>query len=646
MTYRLDIEGLRAVAVLLVVVFHINEHWIPGGFVGVDLFFVISGYVITQRIWKDGLTKPADFLEFYRRRIRRIAPAMLFVTAITLIVGAFLLLPADLVDLSWSALASAFSVANIYFSFFLDTSYFAKDSNYVPLLHLWSLGVEEQFYLIWPLLLFGLMRWPRALFPTLAVIMIASVLCGEYWLRTDQYTLAYYMLPSRAFQLCAGGACVFLVQTSIVRRVPAGILLICGVIGLALVAGSAVLLNGQVAFPGFNAVPVTVGGALLLISGTKAHFVTRLLSVWPARKIGNLSYSMYLWHWPVLAYLRYAYVKIDFQMGVMVFLAIICLSALSVKFIEEPFRHSDKSFLTIFTRMFVIPTSALTAVSVAFIALNGFVPYTLPQNYKEQIEALNDKTKPAYAYPYVCQRAPVMASDLVDENCIINNVSAPTTLLWGDSNASHYIGILGEIAKSEGVSFRNIEHPACPPLLQGAATFAHLKYKKNCIESIERVKGVIDSYDHIIISASYSMYDTFSQGYQDAFRDTILALRSKGKEVTIVGQSARFANYDTSCKIKALKAPINCQTHFVSNAKQSAKVNASLKVLAASIDGVKYIDFNELICPDGACSPYLDGQPIFFDNIHISMEGSWLLGKKAVASKMYPPVFTKLVAAQ
>ena len=136
MSYRYDIEGLRAVAVLLVVIFHINEALIPGGFIGVDLFFVISGYVITQRIYKDGLDKPGDFLEFYRRRIRRITPVMLFVTAVTLIAGAFILLPEDLVDLSWSAVFAAFSAANIYFTFFLDTSYFANDSHYVPLLHL------------------------------------------------------------------------------------------------------------------------------------------------------------------------------------------------------------------------------------------------------------------------------------------------------------------------------------------------------------------------------------------------------------------------------------------------------------------------------------------------------------------------------
>src|SRR5690606_28365108 len=180
MSYRYDIEGLRAVAVLLVVIFHINETLIPGGFVGVDLFFVISGYVITQRIYKEGLDKPGAFLEFYRRRIRRITPVLLFVVTITLVAGEFILLPEDMVDLSWSAVFSIFSAANVYFTLYLDTSYFANDSNTIPLLHLWSLGIEEQFYLVRPLLLFVLMKAPRVILPALAMIMIGSVAIGEY----------------------------------------------------------------------------------------------------------------------------------------------------------------------------------------------------------------------------------------------------------------------------------------------------------------------------------------------------------------------------------------------------------------------------------------------------------------------------------
>ncbi len=157
--YRPDIDGLRAIAVLSVVLYHINPAWVPGGYVGVDIFFVISGFLITGNILREQRSGHGfSWSEFYRRRALRILPVLFFVILSVLLVGHFILLPNDLLELSWSALAGVFSVPNIYFTYFLDTSYFADDSSHKPLLHLWSLGVEEQFYFLWPLLLVLLSR--------------------------------------------------------------------------------------------------------------------------------------------------------------------------------------------------------------------------------------------------------------------------------------------------------------------------------------------------------------------------------------------------------------------------------------------------------------------------------------------------------
>ena len=178
-SHRSDIDGLRAFAVLLVVIFHINEALIPGGFVGVDMFFVISGFLITGNIVRDREAGRFSYAEFYRRRIKRIFPAMFLVTGVTLLAGLALLLPEDVEALSWSALATALSGANVYFTWDLDTSYFAADSVTVPLLHMWSLGVEEQFYLIWPALILALLAFRRAAIPVLLVLIVASITFGQ-----------------------------------------------------------------------------------------------------------------------------------------------------------------------------------------------------------------------------------------------------------------------------------------------------------------------------------------------------------------------------------------------------------------------------------------------------------------------------------
>lgn len=640
MSYRYDIEGLRAIAVLLVVIFHINETLIPGGFIGVDLFFVISGYVITQRIYKDGLNSIADFAEFYRRRIRRIMPAMLFVTAITFIVGSFILLPEDLVDLSWSAIFASISAANVYFTYFLDTSYFAKDSHYVPLLHLWSLGVEEQFYLIWPLLLFVLLKFPKAILPTLIAIMVGSVAWGEYLLRTGSYSAAYYMLPSRAFQLCAGGFCLFLAQSRFIRRLPSSILLMFGVGGVVLVTGSAYALTGADTFPGLNAVPVTLGGALLLLAGTKQTVLSRALSIRPARFVGGISYSMYLWHWPILAFLRYLYVDIDATVGTGIFVGIVVLAYLSSRFIEEPFRHSSTSFGRVFAQMFAVPTMAICAIAYLAIHMGGFLPIASPANYASDLERLRDETKAAHRYPYVCQRVTVHPDDTTKASCVINGASEPRALLWGDSNAAHYIGILSELAKNENASFRNIEHASCPPILNDGDKFAPRRSQDACKQSLKAVIPMLDRYDHIILAALFGGYARNPE-FLPELKQTIKSLVSHGKKVTVIGQAMGFSRYDRFCRQKSLKINIDCEEIFTTDDVIVNTINRELKDMASHIPKLSYVDFNSLICPSGMCSPYYKGQPIYYDNGHISMAGSHALGTEAVASGKYDGIFSK-----
>ncbi|WGV20413.1 acyltransferase [Pseudomonas putida] len=302
LAYRPDIDGLRAVAVLAVTIFHFNKQWMPGGFIGVDIFFVISGFLITGIIYGKG--DGFSFADFYGRRVRRILPAAIFVTAITLVAGSLLMMPSDVKDLSGSAIAAALSAANVYFWLFLDTSYFAQSSETVPLLHMWSLGVEEQFYLVWPALMIIAMKLggKRLLATAAVIIAIASFAVSEYYVTRDP-SFAYYMLPSRAGELLVG-ALLFLWLD--LRRISSAVANAAGIFGVALIAGSLAVLDETGGFPGVRSIVPAVGAALLILGGSdKSGLLAKALANPVARAIGLRSFSLYLWHWPVLAFYRY-----------------------------------------------------------------------------------------------------------------------------------------------------------------------------------------------------------------------------------------------------------------------------------------------------------------------------------------------------
>ncbi|MEJ1121090.1 acyltransferase family protein [Phyllobacterium sp. CCNWLW109] len=633
--YRKDIDGLRALAVLFVVIFHINETIIPGGFIGVDIFFVISGFVITQRLVKDYSNGTFSYIEFYRRRIRRILPVMFFVTFITLIAGALILLPDDLVSLSWSAIFAALSSANIYYTYFLDTSYFASDSRLTPLLHLWSLGVEEQFYFIWPTLLLALMKWPRLVIPGLIVLILASIAVGQALLAFGEFSFAYYMLPSRMFQLATGGLAVFILHSKLIIRAPHLVFTIMSVLGLGLIISSAWLLDGNTAFPGLNAIPVSFGALLIILSGHKQNLLSGGFSIKPIRWIGNISYSLYLWHWPVLAFMRYSYIEIDLLNGTLAFAAMIALSAFSYVAIENPFRHSGQPFHNILGSYFAVPVAILIAGSVAIIGYRGIIPGLAPTNYATNLALVAGQSKAANEYDYVCQRSQLRSQDLTAARCIINGPTAPRILLWGDSNAAHYVGVLGVLAKSEGVSFRNIEHSACPPILNDPSRFTTDFFKRTCKISSELIKPLLDQYDHIIIASSWAQYDNFSPNFQSQIKETLESLSLRGKKITVLGQATRFPKYDRECTERALKLGTDCVGASVIKNAGITIYNQQVKKIAESIPNVRYVDFNDLLCNGRNCSPYIGTTPLYFDTGHLSISGSWRLGEVALATGMY-----------
>ncbi|MDS1136005.1 acyltransferase family protein [Nitratireductor indicus] len=640
--YRNDIDGLRAIAVLLVVVFHINEKLIPGGFIGVDMFFVISGYVITWAIIKGYGSGEFSFADFYRKRIKRILPAMFFVTAVTLAAGVALMLPEDVEALSWSAVATVLSGANIYFTYFLDTSYFASDSRAIPLLHMWSLGVEEQFYIFWPAFLLTILRWPRFVIPALLALIALSILVGELQLHQGFYSWAYYMLPARAFELAAGGLLIY-AQKGEQPQLHKGIAFSAAVLGLLLIGLSAAFLTGESPFPGLLAIPVTLGTVLLLASGSTAQPISSILSLPPIRWVGLISYSLYLWHWPVLAYAHYMFGEISVTQQLACAALMLCLSILSYYSVEKPARFSEKPFRSLAIRYFSVPTAAMVIVASALIITKGFGPWLLTK-YPEQLAQFSTDIRPAGDMDYVCQTSTLSKKDTENPKCIINGTSEPKILLWGDSNASHYVGALAALSREAGISFRNFAHSACPSVLDRPERFTREKIAKACKSSSATALKEFDKYDTIIMSSSWDTYLRQNEAeFTQALAKTIETLKTKNKKIIVLGQVPRLYGYDPTCERKNIKLKVlHCRDAFKGAPQRIETTNQIVKKVASE-KGVGYLDFEPILCSRDFCGSKIAEKSIYYDSGHLSGAGSERLGTAASKHGGFMSDFIKIM---
>jgi len=311
-TYRPDIDGIRALAIFCVLMFHLKFEFFRGGYIGVDVFYVISGYLVSAQILNRLQAGTFRFGEFYSSRVRRLFPALFFTVAATAFASAVLMVPEDFANFSLSAVAALGSVSNVLF--FSEAGYWDIRGDYKPLLHTWSLGVEEQFYLLWPLVMLGLVRAFSSRF-WLAVLGIATVagLVLSEWMVQKNASAAFYLSPFRFFQFSAGALTYLLAGpdshlNSFLRNPAVRWLLFLGG-GLAIAFTSRVF-SGGTAFPGLNAILPTIATIALLLSGAAgvSSFVgSRLLSIPPAVWLGKISYSLYLVHWPVVSLYLYLY---------------------------------------------------------------------------------------------------------------------------------------------------------------------------------------------------------------------------------------------------------------------------------------------------------------------------------------------------
>jgi peptidoglycan/LPS O-acetylase OafA/YrhL len=444
MKYRAEIDGLRAVAVVPVVLFHAGLPGGTGGFIGVDIFFVISGYLISKIIASEISEHRFSLARFYERRARRILPAFLFVVAITTLAALILLLPQDLAAFGRTLTAASLSGSNIFF-WWEAGDYFADKSDLKPLLHTWSLGVEEQFYIVFPLILLGL-RWLRGWrFLNLAVWsgLVLSLALAIYGTRT--FTIAtFYLLPTRAWELLAGTVLAIGAVPAFSRRLHAEIAATLGLIAIAL---AVTFYDSRTPFPGLAAIPPVLGAALIIHSGSGPWqtAVGRLLAHPVLRGIGLISFSLYLWHWPLIVFAKYYFIRPDVAIMAAVVVAGFVLAYLSWRFVEQPFRHPQRDRSPL--RPLIAASLGIVLASGAGVALSA--THGLPGRVSPQIVAFSDKS--THQGP---RRDCGFAFDkrrTIDTLCVLGApATAPSFVIVGDSHGDAMAPAVFEAAAAVG----------------------------------------------------------------------------------------------------------------------------------------------------------------------------------------------------
>ena len=510
--YRSDIDGLRAVAVMLVVMFHGFRQAMPGGFIGVDVFFVISGFLITGIVARELDAARFGLVGFYNRRVRRIFPALIVVLATVLALGWLWMLPAAYAALSRDVAASAVFSANI--ALWLQSGYFDVESARKPLLHLWSLGIEEQFYLVWPpiLMLAARLRW--RLLPVAAILAVASFMLNAALIGSD--AIATFYLPfTRGWELLAGAvlACAWdrfdQGESASNRRAATG---------AALIVASAALLNTHRAFPGWWALLPVVGGVLLLSAPTS--WINRHLLGWrPAVSIGLISYPLYLWHWPLLvmaAIIKFA--PLTLLETALVLLLSGLLAWGTYWFIERPFRFGRP-----------LPVKAVSlAGAMAVVALAGVVvlgsggfDFRLPP----EIRAMADVPEQSAQWRVHRCLLDLGHETRFADDCVERD-RRPLLLVWGDSTAGALMPGLRKAQRTHAFGIAQLTASSCVPIIH-----ADILSAPGCRANNERVLALAAKLKPDIVL----LHGTWEK-YFDHAAETVVALKQEtGARVVVLG---------------------------------------------------------------------------------------------------------------
>jgi peptidoglycan/LPS O-acetylase OafA/YrhL len=627
MKYRSEIDGLRAVAVIPVILFHAGFEFVSGGFVGVDVFFVISGYLITSILLNDLTSGSFSLLAFYERRARRILPALFFVCFCCMPFAFVWMLPSQLEDFSKSLVAVVLFVSNVLF--WREEGYFSAAAELKPLLHTWSLAVEEQFYLLFPVFLFLLWRFGlRLISSIIAIFAVLSLSLSEY-ASIHHPSANFYLAPSRAWELLIGAICAFILHDK--KQWSSNFL---SALGLVMILVSVFLFDDETPFPSLYTLVPVLGAALIVLFARQGTWTAQLLSLRLPVFIGLISYSAYLWHQPLFAFARLRNLSEPgpaLMAGLVV--GTFLLAFLTWRFVERPFR--TKGSRLAFSRRTILSGSLGISCLIIIIGLSGEAADGLGwrSNGEVTFRELEERVAINHGLNSHCEE-----KFNASPNCYTSVL--PEILLWGDSFAMHLSQ--GILASGENLAIQQHTKSGCSPVL-GIATMRTdqgADWAPGCLDFNRQVMAWLERNETVkivILASPFSQLldariltetgeviasPTIDTVAKENF-STVDAIRRTGARVVIVSPTP-FSGYDTGqCLMRSVffKAD-ESSCDFVLGAK--TQVDDLLREVESNV-AVYWLQDD--ICTNGLCDVMQEGIFIFRDEGHLSKEGSSFLGQ-------------------
>jgi peptidoglycan/LPS O-acetylase OafA/YrhL len=600
--YRADIDGLRALAVSAVIVFHTFPKLLPGGFVGVDIFFVISGYLITQLILGDLDRGRFSIAAFYARRIRRIFPALILVLATAFALGWYFLLPAELVSFEKNLVASVLFSANLML--LSEVGYFDLAAHVKPLLHLWSLGIEEQFYLVWPWLLWVVPR--KWLMPAIVAALAASFALDISMLR--QHPDATFYLPfTRAWELLAGAVLAQWPRTKYAGEEFAAWA------GLAAIAAALVLIDARLPFPGWAAV-LPVGGAALLLRAEGSLVNRALLSNPWAVNVGLISYPLYLWHWPLLVFAEIFKFRplTDLERGLIIALTFL-LAWLTYKFVERPIRFGRRPMIGP-----LVACMAALALA-ALLPAAGYGPS--PPQAIARLITIKDAQEGLRVHECM-----LLDSDANGFAPSCTEQKHPLIAVWGDSTASALIPGFRKLQQGLDFGIAQYTVSSCPPVLLPQSSLTDLCIARN--HQIVKLIGAA-APDIVLLHALWSVNDSIQE-----LKPTIDALRAENvRRIVILGAVPVWRGGLPAVALTWYRRTGAVIPEKTRQFVEPVSADATMRNIAAAL-GVDYISARDALCDSGGCLARIGESLAFRDGLHLTPAGSeYLLG--AIAPELH-----------
>ena len=625
--YRADIDGLRAFAVLAVIIYHaefqfMGSAFLPGGYLGVDVFFVISGFLITTILLNElRASRKISIKNFYKKRIRRLLPALLIVIAVSLPFAYFILLPEQLIDYAGSLIGSLAFSSNFYWYLSLQ-EYGAESSQLKPFLHTWSLAVEEQYYLLYPLLLMLIGKRSVTFIAIVFLVLAAGSLVFAEVMSARDSSFSFYLLPSRLWELIAGGLCALYVSAE-KKPVPASLVpQALTALSLMTLFVAIFLFDKGTKHPGVITLIPVVATMLLIALPARGNIATRLLSFKPVVFIGLLSYALYLWHYPIFAYARLSgYFATDIWKLAFIILALLA-SILSYNLIETPFRQKTKVSWN--ATWLITGGTSLAAITTAtiLIANDGF-----PGRYTNILKLTNDEMihyRSDYWSDYsrfVPYEDP-FDTDKISIEVIGNSyaLDVANALSYHEDVEIHFEGMTG---------YRCNEFTL--PLSAEAKDRASEAI--SCGKNRTRFTSISSGTDIVILADSVSWVSQYAnEAVLMAFQDNVEAIRSNFDGPIIVIKNRPVWSDDGF----RLISEYGSVDDGVNSSAQKDLTQSIDELVAEDVyyraffqdKGVSYLSLIPLLCPDGECKLVANSRPMFFDRNHITLDGARFISEQ------------------